>query len=569
VADGANDNADDYETSYENDYSNGFDDEPISSTAGPVARTETSTSTREPDYAWGADDYWGYEYNYDGFAGGVAPIPLPACINGQSGSCIDINEQKCSRAKLLTGYCTGAANIKCCPGEGEVKGKGVSLFVDDDDDDDDEVSALEDPAAIECLNGQAGSCINVESHTCLGQLVLTGVCPGDVTIKCCPRPGVPVSLPRTSSAIGSTTLTPDGFGLFDDDEYGFDGYGFGYGQNTGPSDGTEEQIGSAGSDGVGRVDAGSEIDDLESAFVDNRCYDSHEKGTCIDTAAFICSGHSTVVGFCPGSSGIQCCPGSGLPVRLESSVSCVFVPVLVRITPIASEQRVSELVMSQTYRINSGALEIPGGGTGWWTIADPSKVFASPFEVTDAADDLDDKSTAQALAVKTSNRTVLIVTIVLFIIIVIGGALLMRTKSNTGGQQSQLPTTATMDTRTVMMNGVYETRTVHGARSVVADTPSREGALPERCPRCNTKVQWCLCNPPLQTAPAPPPRASLGVSIPARVLLPSKSNTAINVETAQAVYSIPFEPSTSNSVINVETAQAVYSIPFDVDGSSA
>jgi hypothetical protein len=91
----------------------------------------------------------------------------------------------------------------------------------------------------------------------------------------------------------------------------------------------------------------------------------------------------------------------------------------VRITLIASEQLVAELVMSQTYRINSGGLEI-ADGSGWWSTADPTKVFASPFESSNVGDDSesDRVQTKQPATVAPS-----VIAVLLLLIIITGTAI--------------------------------------------------------------------------------------------------------------------------------------------------
>jgi len=70
------------------------------------------------------------------------------------GSCIDTSTTGCWTS-TLTGYCSGASNIRCCPAQ---------------------------------CSSVAGTCIESTTQSC-SQSTLTGLCPGSSNIRCCPSGG--------------------------------------------------------------------------------------------------------------------------------------------------------------------------------------------------------------------------------------------------------------------------------------------------------------------------------------------------------------------------------------------
>jgi hypothetical protein len=109
------------------------------------------------------------------------PSQYVSCLNGKAGNCIDINKETCDGTSVLSGFCAGASNIKCCPVPGTPSGVTAP-------------TTEPDPTSSEyasCLIGKAGSCINVNTETCEGASTITNFCSGASNIKCCPVPGTP------------------------------------------------------------------------------------------------------------------------------------------------------------------------------------------------------------------------------------------------------------------------------------------------------------------------------------------------------------------------------------------
>jgi hypothetical protein len=338
---------------------------------------------------------YGYGYNYEVDSTKDVVSDLAACLNGQTGSCMDVNTQECVGAGVLTGFCAGASNVKCCPGTvinagpnddtkktGQEKYGGYGGYGDYFSYNDDSVQEAS------CLNGQAGSCVDSLSRACEGADLLTGFCAGAGHIKCCPPPGASKALNKKNG-----TLSID--------------------------------------------------DDDEAADVDHsKCYDQQNGGRCIDTTVFQCDGAATVTNLCPGAAVIRCCPGSGEPEPLESNI-CTFVPVLVSMNMIDDEKTVTDLVMKQSYRVNSGALSVPGGGD-WWGIVVPGYTPVG-FNETSVGPQFESAATEAA---DSENASLLVaIILVLIVVIVVGAVKLVHIRRQS--EAHAMPTTA------VMMNQAY------------------------------------------------------------------------------------------------------------------
>ena len=339
------------------------------------------------------DDYYGFGYTGGtDEAGGEKTVV--ACNKGQSGSCVDTEAQTCNGATFLTGYCDGAANIKCCPSPGKAAVIGGDATNGDDYYGYD-LGGVKPSELTPCIKGIVGSCIDVETQECVGEKVATGFCAGNANIKCCPKPALVVNM-------GGEDNTKDGDDL---SAYGFGGY-FDY-----DNDAVDESACLKGKEGtcidtmarvcdgadvltgfcsgaahikccptpgaskaVGKVsiDSNPNNDDGAADVDHSKCYVSEDGGRCIDTNIFSCSGAATVTGLCPGSASIRCCPGAGEPEPIASD-TCSFVPVIVTMKLLHSEEQVTELVMKQSYRINTGSLLVAGGNDWWSIVVPPSK----------------------------------------------------------------------------------------------------------------------------------------------------------------------------------------------------
>lgn len=85
----------------------------------------------------------------------VAQTMLVGTVTAECpGSCVDTSSSTCWTS-TLTGYCPGAASIRCCPS---------------------------------ACSGVAGTCIDTASQGC-AESTLTGLCPGTSNIRCCPSGG--------------------------------------------------------------------------------------------------------------------------------------------------------------------------------------------------------------------------------------------------------------------------------------------------------------------------------------------------------------------------------------------
>ena len=123
----------------------------------------------------------------------VTPSPpgKDACLYNQAGVCIDTSSFVCKGAQPRTAYCTGAANIRCCP-SGQKGAKQATASP--------ATTAPPAPPALlpyACLRGQPGVCIDIRSEACVGGGVKTGFCAGGVDTKCCPTGDVASRQPPT------------------------------------------------------------------------------------------------------------------------------------------------------------------------------------------------------------------------------------------------------------------------------------------------------------------------------------------------------------------------------------
>ena len=171
-----------------------------------------------------------------------------ACLNNQPGTCIDTNTHICVGGDVKKGFCRGGFNIVCCPTSEKAakiaKTKSTTLM-----------PTLVDSDA--CTNGQPGTCINTNTHTCVDAAVKVGFCRGAAHIRCCVS-GKKVEK-KTTAASATATPTP---------------------RSTEP------------------------------------CL-ANEPGTCINTNTHSCVGVAVRAGFCPGAPHIQCC-GSGVKTAKAS-----------------------------------------------------------------------------------------------------------------------------------------------------------------------------------------------------------------------------------------------------------
>ena len=153
-------------------------------------------------------------------SGTTAPSSETCAPPGKSGIC-QKTSLSCSGGAYISGYCPGDDSIKCCPNAGAAPTTP---------------SASATPTTCK-PPGKTGICQST-SKTCAGGAYISGYCPGDDSIKCCPD---------AASAPTVTTCAPPG-----------------------------------------------------------------KTGVCQKTSE-TCAGGSYVSGYCPGDDSIKCCPDAPAP----------------------------------------------------------------------------------------------------------------------------------------------------------------------------------------------------------------------------------------------------------------
>ena len=114
------------------------------------------------------------------------------CNKGQEGFCINTQDYSCHGADVMTGFCTGASHIRCCPSlqvwavlqgarNGGDAGDGAVV---------NKVSFAEggaDAGYGTCNKGLTGTCIDASSDSGSCDIsTVSGFCDGAANIKCCP-----------------------------------------------------------------------------------------------------------------------------------------------------------------------------------------------------------------------------------------------------------------------------------------------------------------------------------------------------------------------------------------------
>ena len=93
----------------------------------------------------------------------------------------------CVGEQVKSGLCPGDNDNKCCPTSNALE-KTATPSPPPSPPPSPSPSPSPQPASADdaCLYGQKGACINVKTHTCVGEQVKSGFCPGDNDNKCCP-----------------------------------------------------------------------------------------------------------------------------------------------------------------------------------------------------------------------------------------------------------------------------------------------------------------------------------------------------------------------------------------------
>lgn len=259
------------------------------------------------------------------------------CLRGQPGKCIDTHRWRCDGADALIGFCPGASHVRCCPTSASVPSDGGGSDGTDGYADagagDDGAGGGADAGHVTC-NGGAGFCIDVDTHTCRGAATLTGLCPGDTSVRCCP----------TGSAAPATS-------------YAYDDDGDGGAERPGGPPSPSTSAGTAAECSAGQAGACIDVDTRECSVATIRfkcagptnirccpsaahrpidpgapaytyddpgsdgaggpgpmCGTSGTKGSCVDRTTFSCSSATFVTGKCPGAVHVLCCPAPARPM---------------------------------------------------------------------------------------------------------------------------------------------------------------------------------------------------------------------------------------------------------------
>jgi len=141
-----------------------------------------------------------YGYDYGGQATTKKPDDRASCNRGQVGFCIDTNSEECDGAAVKSGFCDGAAHIKCCPSS-KVEGSSSDDLFESDDDANSGIEGCKkqndkynkggdcfDPCVSTA--GVAGTCFDSRLFECNGAVSESDVCIGGKTRTCCPQPGM-------------------------------------------------------------------------------------------------------------------------------------------------------------------------------------------------------------------------------------------------------------------------------------------------------------------------------------------------------------------------------------------
>ena len=200
-----------------------------------------------------------------------------------AGRCWDTATATCS-AEYLTGYCPGAANIKCCP-------TGTA-------------PPLPPPPPSSCTRKYtSGACLDDTSDAC-GTAFETGLCPGASNIRCCPTG-------RTGAGTGA------GAGASVD-----------AGAGAGAGGGAVATLGPEPGPGPGGWAVATTRRPSVAAGALSGC-SKGQAGSCVDTFVLECVGAATLSGYCAGAAHIRCCPEPGyaadyLPYEVRASACVVM-----------------------------------------------------------------------------------------------------------------------------------------------------------------------------------------------------------------------------------------------------
>eukprot|EP00727_Mastigamoeba_balamuthi_P000293 m51a1_g10260 hypothetical protein (774) ;mRNA; f:3068-6353 len=260
---------------------------------------------------------------------------MEACCKGHlcHGKCADSDEYTCSSG-FQSGFCAGAANIKCCSGTLAKKSAGCSGTCSDVNTHtcSNGFVSRRCPGAsnIQCCTGTvapksagcSGTCSDVNTHTCSNGFV-AGKCPGASNIQCCTGTVHPKSAGCSGTCSDVNTHTCSN--------------GFVSGKCPGASN-IQCCTGTVHPKSTGCSGTCSDVNThtCSNGFVAGKCPGAsniqcctgtvHPKstgcsGTCSDVNTHTCS-NGFVSGKCPGASNIQCCTGTVHPKSTGCSGTC-------------------------------------------------------------------------------------------------------------------------------------------------------------------------------------------------------------------------------------------------------
>ena len=146
--------------------------------------------------------------------------------------------------------------------------------------------------------GKTGICQST-SKTCAGGSYISGYCPGDNSIKCCPDASTKPTTTETSSATPTTCKPPGKTGICQDTSTACSGGAYISGYC--PGDNSIKCC-----------------PNTASGSAPTTCKPPGKTGVCQKTS-IDCAGGEYISGYCPGDNSIKCCPDAPAPTATAGS----------------------------------------------------------------------------------------------------------------------------------------------------------------------------------------------------------------------------------------------------------
>lgn len=192
--------------------------------------------------------------------GGATDTATTCKPPGKTGIC-QKTSTACAGGAYVSGYCPGDDSIKCCPNSDSTPKPTTT-------------GSSAGAGATCSPPGKTGVCQKT-SETCAGGSYISGYCPGDDSIKCCP-----------AAATAPTTCAPPG--------------------KTGICQSTSETC-AGGAYISGYCPGDDSIKCCPAASTPTTCAPPGKTGICQNTSK-TCAGGAYISGYCPGDNSIKCCP---------------------------------------------------------------------------------------------------------------------------------------------------------------------------------------------------------------------------------------------------------------------